>query len=78
MLFSFPRKQLSTLVFCQVAAFDLRVVVFISFDSAVDMKIDDADQSKAFVLILDFHVFRLSGVIKQFDTFSDQRYRGFI
>jgi hypothetical protein len=54
---------------------DLRVIVFISFDPAINIKVDRHQHAERLILIFDFNLFGLTQMVKQFHPFSDQSYR---
>lgn len=54
------------------------IIVFISFDAAIDMQVDRNQHTERLILIFDFNLLGLTLVVEQLDTFSNQRHRGFI
>ena len=56
----------------------MRVVVFISFDPAIDIEVDRHQHAERLILIFDFNLFGLTVMVEQFDAFSDQSHRAFI
>jgi len=57
---------------------DLGIVVFVSFDAAIDIEVDGGKHAKRLVLIFDLHLIGLAWMIEQFHPFSDQRHRTLI
>jgi hypothetical protein len=51
---------------------DLGVVVFISFDTAIDIEVDGYQHAERLILIFDFNLFGLTVMVEQFYSFSDQ------
>ncbi len=56
----------------------MRVVVFISFDPAIDIEVDGHQHAERLILIFDFNLFGLTVMVEQFHAFSDQSHRAFI
>ena len=56
---------------------DLSLPVFVSFDLAIDLKIDRSQISVAFLLPSDLNTSRTVFVVKQIHPLSDEFYRGF-
>ena len=56
----------------------MRVVVFISFDPAIDIEVDRHEHAERLILIFDFNLFGLTLMVEQFHAFSDQSHRGFV
>ena len=54
---------------------DLRVIVFIAFDTAINIKVDRHQHAEGLILIFDFNLLGLTLMVKQFHAFSDQSYR---
>ena len=54
------------------------VVVFISFDAAIDIEVDRGQHAKRLVLIFDLHLIGLAWMVEQFHPFSDQSHRALI
>jgi len=53
----------------------LRVVVFISFDPAIDIEVDRHQHAERLILIFDFNLLGVTVMVEQFHAFSDQSYR---
>ena len=56
---------------------DLSLIVFVSFDSTIDLKIDRCKVSVAFLLPADLDPFRAVPMVKQIHPLSDELHRGF-
>ena len=48
------------------------VVVFISFDTAIDIEVDRHQHAERLILIFDFNLLGLTVMVEQFYSFSDQ------
>ena len=56
---------------------DLSLIVFVSFDSAIDLKIDRCKVSVAFLLPADLDPLRAVPMVKQIHPLSDELHRRF-
>ena len=56
---------------------DLSLIVFVSFDSAIDREIDRCEVSVTFLLPADLNPFRAVPMVKQIHPLSDELYRCF-
>jgi len=54
---------------------DLSLIVLVSFDSAIDLKIDRCKESVAFLLPADLDPFRAVPMVKQVHPLSDELHR---
>ena len=54
------------------------VIVFIAFDTAIDIEVDRYQHAERLILIFDFNLLGLTLMVEQFHPFSDQSYRAFI
>jgi hypothetical protein len=57
---------------------DLGIIVFISFDPAIDIEVDRYQHAEGLILIFDFNLLVLTVMVEQFHPFCDQSHRGFI
>ena len=56
---------------------DLSLIVFVSFDSAIDLKVDRCKESVTFLLPADLDPFRAVPMVKQIHPMSDELHRCF-